>query len=231
MSRALGTPWFLIPVMLALCGCERQTPPAEGGTAAPSGAAAATSAPAAGAPEAGALLLCPVTGQPIDRQVAAQFRGRWVYFADQAAQDEFARDPYHFADAVKAQWNADEPLRVQVQCPVTGTPPRADIFVGRGLDAVYFATEDAKAKYAADPAQYAAKLADCYTYQTLCAHSGMNIDPQVTLAFKGRTLYFFCENCRAAFEQEPPAEQTHLLQLVDAQIAAHRAAWERRGQP
>lgn len=238
MFHTLGRVSLVASLTLVLCGCEQKTLPAGAPAAPPSGAAATASAsesapseartPAATQP---AAILCPVTGKPIDRHYAEQFRGRWVYFANQAALDEFTRDPYRFADAVKAQWNVDEPLRVQVHCPVTGEPPKPDIFVGRGLDAVYFATEDAKAKYVADPAQFADKLTDCYTYQTLCAHSGMDIDPQVTLDFKGRTLYFFCENCRAAFEKEPAAEQAHLLQQVDAQIAAHRAAWEKRHQP
>ncbi|MEW6251600.1 MAG: hypothetical protein AB1716_13210, partial [Planctomycetota bacterium] len=92
-------------------------------------------------------LLCPVTNAPIDPAHATRFRGRWVYFASHEALEKFTADPLEYAEGVQAQWAANQPLRAQVRCPVTGQPPSPDIYTGLGEDAVFFASPEAREKW------------------------------------------------------------------------------------
>jgi len=173
-------------------------------------------------------VLCPVTQQPVDRHFVARFRGRWVYFADEAAQKKFTADPYEYAEAVQAQWEADPVLRMQVRCPVTGDAADPAVFVGQGEDAVYFASEGAREKWtqagAAQQAEYRRKLTDCYTFQTGCATCGGLIDPAAHQDVDGRTLYFCCLGCAKHLD----ADQAKFLAQVAEQIKNHQAAWHAR---
>lgn len=174
-------------------------------------------------------ILCPVTGQPVDWNIVERFRHRWVYFATEAARDKFTEDPFEYADGIAAQWEANHPLRLQVTCPVTGKPVDRDVYVGTGLDAVYFADEAAKRKWAENPDKHRQKLTEeCYTYQTRCAHSGQLIDPAVNLKIDERVVYFFCPMCRNGFQKESKAHQAELLKQVDEQITRNKAAWKLR---
>ncbi|MEW6197926.1 MAG: hypothetical protein AB1601_04595 [Planctomycetota bacterium] len=186
-----------------------------------------TTAPASTQPAAAPVVRCPVTGRPVDRACVTRFRNRWVYCADPAALQKFRDDPYEFADGVRTQWEADKPLRVQVRCPVTGQVPQSTIYVGVGEDAIYFATEAARDKWLADPAAGRDKLGACYTFQTGCATCGMTINPGVTRAVDGRTVYFCCEGCAAEFDRDP---RPH-LRRIDEQVRANEAAWKQRRSP
>lgn len=174
--------------------------------------------------------LCPVTGEKIDRQVSVQFRGRKVYFASAAARDKFNADPYAYADAVKRQWHALRPLRLQVACPVTGQPVDPAVSAERPADAaalddapLYFASEDARAAWLKDPKAFDTRLATCYTFQTICPCGFSEAKPNISLKVGDRTIYFCCTGCRAGFEHDPPD-----LKKLDEQIQASQAAWEAR---
>lgn len=169
-------------------------------------------------------ILCPVTGKPIDRDCVGRFRGRWVYFATSEAREKFELDPYAFAEGLQAQWALDRPLRVQVLCPVTDEPCSNAVYTGKGLDAVYFATEEAKARWEKDAEPYRKKLEKCYTFQTGCATCGQPINPVAARVFDGRKLYFCCTGCPAGFEADKAAN----LKRVDQQIAANEAAFKKR---
>jgi YHS domain-containing protein len=176
-------------------------------------------------------VLCPVTEKPVDWRIARQFRKRWVYFATEAAREKFKQDPFEYSDRVVEQWEANPPVRLQVKCPVTGKPVDEGVFVGEGLTAVYFANDKAKKQYAKEPKKYAKRLEkECYTYQTLCAHSDQPIDPEVSREIEGRTVYFRCPHCAAAFMEEK-AEWPKLLKKLDAQIAKNKKLFvERTGK-
>jgi YHS domain-containing protein len=173
-------------------------------------------------PAAKAPVLCPVTNQPVDRNIVTRYRNRWVYFANQDALQKFEKDPTKYADGLKAQWEADKPLRVQVKCPVTGETPKPDIYVGKGEDAVFFASDEAKQKWLKDSQPYQKKLDDeCYTYQTICVTDGSVIDPAASREVDGKTIYFCCPACYDAFMKDKAAN----LKAVDEQIKANRTAW------
>ena len=211
---------LVLPLCLLACVAARAA--AQPATTQPAAPPTATTQPATTAPAT--LIPCPVTGRPIDRAVVTRFRNKWVYFADADALRKFETDPYEYADQVQRQWALDRPLRVQVRCPVTGRPIDPQIYDGRGETAVFFATAAARDEYRADPARFASKLDDSFTYQAGCGTCGGDIVPDVSLPDDGRVLYFCCRGCRAAFEKDPAAYRSKIL----AGIAANAAAWRAR---
>jgi len=211
---------LVLPLCL-LAGLAARAP-AQPASTRPAAPPPATTGPAATAPAA--AIPCPVTGRPIDRNVVTRFRNRWVYFADTAALQTFEADPYEYADQVQRQWALDRPLRVQVRCPVTGRPIDPQIYDGHGETAVFFATAAARDEYRSDPARFAAKLDQAFTFQTGCGTCDGDILPDVSLLDDGRTLYFCCRGCRAAFEKDPAAYRSKIL----ARIAANETAWRAR---
>lgn len=166
-------------------------------------------------------ILCPVTGKPIDRRLTEHFRTKWVYFATVEAVEKFKKDPYEFVEGVLAQWEADKPLRVQVRCPVTGKPIDSGIYAGQGLEAIYFASDDARQKWLQNRKPFADKLADCYTFQTGCGLCGGDISPAVLRDIDGHTVYFCCVGCVDGFAKN----KAENLKRVDEEIKAHEAAW------
>lgn len=195
------------------------------GADAPAPADAATPPGSQPASRAVPAVRCPVTNQPVDWECVARFRGRWVYFANAEARRKFLADPYEHADGVRAQWDANRPLRVQVRCPVTGDPVDAAIFAGEGVHAVYFASEDARRKWLDDRAPFQPRLeAECYTFQTGCALCGMAINPRAQRELDGQTLYFCCDGCAVRSAQEPAA----CVQRAAGQARANEATWKQR---
>lgn len=171
-----------------------------------------------------APVLCPVTGKPIDRTQVTRFKDRWVYFADAAAKEKFLADPLEYALEVQKQWAADVPPRMQVKCPVTGKPVKDTIYVGAGWDAVYFATDEAKAAYEKEPAKYLKRLEkECYTYQTVCVVSDSPIDLQVSRDYQGKTIYFRCAHCQGEFDKAE--DKDALLKKAEAQEREHKKTW------
>jgi YHS domain-containing protein len=169
-------------------------------------------------------VLCPVTNEPIDRGCVARFRGKWVYFANDEAKARFEGDPYEYSEGVKAQWDADKPLRVQVKCPVTGKTPASDVYTGAGLTAVFFADQPALKKWASYDAEAKMKaLKGCFVYQTGCATCGMPINIRVKREIDGQPLYFCCEGCVAAFAKDNPER----LREIQRTIRSNQAAWKR----
>jgi YHS domain-containing protein len=210
-----------------LAGMILMTIPIAAQDASPQGKPAATQPAAAGkgaaatAPASPAVL-CPVTGKPIDRSCVTRFRGKWVYCANPDAVKEFEKDPYKYSDGVQAQWAADKPLRVQVKCPVTGERPNPEIFVGQGVDAIFFASDDARQKWLKDSQPFQKRLeAQCYAYQTECPVGGGAIDPAVSRTVDDRIVYFCCDGCAAEFAKN----KAEYLKQVDEQIRANKTAW------
>jgi YHS domain-containing protein len=179
--------------------------------------AAAKAAAAAGA-------VCPVTGRPINPEIWTDVEGKRVYFADEAARTKFLEDPGQYAEAMRAQWELMRPPRVQVLCPVTGKPVNPQISTLWNGERIYFATPEAKAAFEEQPQRYAGKLKDCYTFQTVCPCGYGEIRPDVSLEYKGRTLYFCCPGCREAFKRNPDA----MMKQIDERIEANKRRWEQQ---
>jgi YHS domain-containing protein len=167
--------------------------------------------------------LCPVTKKPIDRTIATLYHDKWVYFASKEAQATFQKNPNDYLEGVKEQLLANPVLRVQIKCPVTKNPPKPNIYVGAGEDAICFATEDAKASWQreATPEQRRFLEAECYTFQSRCGTCSMDIKPESTLKVDGKTVYFCCDGCAKKFEEQLAAN----LKKVDEQITANQKAY------
>lgn len=168
-------------------------------------------------------VLCPVTGKPIDRAVFARFRGKRVYFADKSCVEKFLADPSEYAEALKAQWKALTPLRVQVACPVTGEPIDKQFFVETPERDIYFASAEAKAKWEASAEKFADKLDSCYSFQTHCGTCPGEYNPQVFEEHDGRRIYFCCPGCRGVFQKDP----AKFMKDYEAGVAANEAAWKK----
>jgi YHS domain-containing protein len=168
--------------------------------------------------------VCPVTGQPIDPNISTEVEGKRVYFADEAARAKFLDDPGQYQEGVQQQWELMRPARVQVLCPVTGKPVNPEVSTLWNGERVFFAMPEAKAAWKQEPQRYAGKLEESYTFQTVCSCGYGDIRPDVSLEYKGRTLYFCCPGCREAFKRNPEP----MLKQVDERIEANKRRWERQ---
>jgi YHS domain-containing protein len=189
--------------------------------------ATATSHPAlAPAAKSQVSALCPVDHRSVNAGVFSRFRGKRVYFCGSACRERFDRAPDDFADALRAQWAALKPLRVQVKCPVTGRPIDRSVFVEAADSDLYFADAAARAAWVRDPAQYAERLDACFTFQTTCGTCENEPRAGVWREFGGRTVYFCCPGCMERMKQDPAA----FLPTIEKQVAANEAAWRARSE-
>jgi YHS domain-containing protein len=168
--------------------------------------------------------VCPVTGRPIDLNVWTELDGKRIYFADEAARAKFQENPGQYAENVRKQWELMRPPRVQVLCPVTGQPVNRQVSTLWNGERIYFASPAAKATWEEHPQRYAEKLKQCYTFQTVCPCGYGDIRPDVSLEYKGRTLYFCCPGCRDAFRRNPEP----MLKQMHQRIEANKRRWEQQ---
>ena len=79
---------------------------------------------------------------------------------------------------------------------------------------IAFCCPKCKAKFDADPAQFAAKVRevvgggegdDKQPINETCPVSGEAVDPAQTVEHDGRVVAFCCGNCKAKFEADPSA--------------------------
>jgi YHS domain-containing protein len=122
-------------------------------------------------------------------------------------------------EAVEALLAAEPPRQpVNSECPVSGKPVDPAVTAEHEGKLVAFCCADCRAKFTADPAKFAAKLApapaspaapaqappvQASTVNTVCPVSGKPVDAAVTLLYEGRVVGFCCESCRTKFEKEP----------------------------
>lgn len=144
-----------------------------------------------------AKAMCPISGHPLDFFAHAATDEGPVYFCCAKCIGEYEKDKAKYADAVAAQRTALAGMdKVQVTCPVTNEPCDKKISLDADGQKVFFASEEAKSKYQAEPAKFKAALANSYTFQTKCPIMGKGIDPKrfVTLA-DGNKVYVCCGQC------------------------------------
>ncbi len=174
-----------------------------------------------------AKLTCAVTDEPADMKSFTVYRGKRVYFCCDDCIKPFKEDPDKYAAAVKAQWEALKPMRVQTVCPVTGEPVKHEQYVSTPDFEIFFASEEAKKTWEKDSSKYASKMDECFTFQTTCPVSGKEIDPTASDKLDGRMVYFCCPNCPAAAKKDTAAT----LKKVDEVVAANKKAWEAHKKP
>ncbi len=152
-----------------------------------------------------ALPKCPVMGNPVNFAVKTMTDQGPVYFCCPMCIPKLEKDPKAYAEKVAAQRAAlAKRPRVQVSDPVSGKPIDKKVVLEQKGQKIYFASADDKKTYEADPAKYAAKLADSYTYQTRCPVSGEEIDPAAFSDLPtGQRIYFCCMDCPKELLADP----------------------------
>lgn len=161
---------------------------------------AMSGAPKAAVAPALAQRTCPVTGEPIKRDVFIEHDGEKVYFCCSGCIPKFKASPAKYLPAVYRQLY---PQTVQVTCPVMGGTvdgKTSTEYHGRRID---FCCDSCISKFKADPAKYLSKIEKLSTYQVHCPVTGKAIDPAVNVEHKGKTIYFNSEDALAKFKSDP----------------------------
>jgi YHS domain-containing protein len=165
---------------------------------------------------------CPVSGKPAGEDHMVQLKnGDKVYFCCDNCPKAFQADQKKFTLQVRRQLLETGQI-AQVACPVTGKPMSKDHTVEVGTTKVAFCCDKCEAKYkeASDEDKlkmvFAGKaFTQGFTRQTLCPVSGKPIDPEHSVEYKGKKVYFCCPNCPAAFEKDPEKYADKLPQLKE----------------
>ena len=106
---------------------------------------------------------CPVMeGNPIDKNLFVEYKGKKVYFCCDTCVSLFEKDPEKYISKLP-QFKTDETVASvatpqQTQCPVMGGPINKDIFIEYKGKKVYFCCDGCDDKFLADPEKYLAKL-------------------------------------------------------------------------
>ncbi len=151
------------------------------------------------------LPLCPVMGDSVDFNVKTMTDAGPVYFCCEGCVKKYESNPEKYAKKTAAQRAALAKLkRVQVNCPISGSPLDGKTFAVIEGKGVSFCCKGCVAKYEKEPAKYAAKLEAGYTYQTRCPVMGGKIDPAVyTDLPTGERIYLCCPSCEARLLKNP----------------------------
>jgi YHS domain-containing protein len=152
---------------------------------------------------------CPVSGKPaVETAVLELPRGGGkVYFCCENCPKAFKADPKRFELKVQRQMLETGQI-AQVACPVSGKPVNKEVKAELGQAKVGFCCEKCLAKFneADDDGKLKlvfAKLDKGFTRQTKCPVSGKPINPEYTVEYKEKKVYFCCPNCPKAFEADP----------------------------
>jgi len=148
---------------------------------------------------------CPVMGEPVDFSVKTMTKEGPVYFCCKMCIKKFNDEPSKYTQGLSEQKKALAKLpKVQVTCPVSGEPIDTKVFIEERGKKTYFCCKGCIDKYKKDPAKFAAKLADSYSYQTKCPVMNGEIDPGTFITLKtGQTIYFCCKGCDKKFLKDP----------------------------
>ena len=134
--------------------------------------------------------------------------------------DQVKADEKKFTSKAHAQFLATKQI-VQVACPFSGGPINdATITEIAGVKVGFCCDKcEGKVKGEADEAKQIemvfAKLDKGFTSQTKCPVSGAKIDATKTVEYKGKKVYFCCENCPKSFEKDPAKFEAKLPQLKE----------------
>lgn len=99
---------------------------------------------------------CPVTGDPIKKEIFVDIQGQRVYFCDHGCAAEFSKD----SEKYFKQFETDKILleSIQKDCPILGGAINPKIFRDYKGRRVYFCCEPCKAEFDKDPEGVLKKL-------------------------------------------------------------------------
>jgi YHS domain-containing protein len=152
---------------------------------------------------------CPVSGKPAVEKSVVELpkNGGKVYFCCDNCPKAFNNDPKKFDNQVRRQFLETGQV-VQVACPVSGQPFDKEVTVEVGQAKVGFCCKNCLAKFEAADDDGRLKLVFAnlekgFTRQTKCPVSGKPINPEATVEYEGKKVYFCCPGCPPAFEANP----------------------------
>ena len=171
---------------------------------------------------------CPVMGGSVDGKTFIQYQGRRIDFCCDGCPQAFKANPAKYLDKMK-QLSTD-----QVHCPVTGKAINPKVSSKHEGKAVYFGSEDARTRFEAEPAKYAAALRpetgivargpsadeDLILYITSpgesSIHKRKDLKPAV---YEGKTWFLFSDDGVRRF-QANPAEYAKALEVQMKKLLA-----------
>ncbi len=165
---------------------------------------------------------CPVSNKPAGEDHVVELKnGDKVYFCCDNCPKAFKADRKKYQPAVNRQL-VETGQVVQVACPLTGKPMNKEVSVEAGEAKVGLCCKNCFAKYEKASDEEKLKLLfvgknfnQGFTRQTMCPVSGKPIDPEHSVEYKGKKVYFCCPNCPGAFEKDPAKYVDKLPQLKE----------------
>jgi YHS domain-containing protein len=165
---------------------------------------------------------CPVSGKPAGEDHVVELKnGDKVYFCCDNCPKAFKANPKKYDLQVKRQL-VETGQVVQVACPMTGKPMSKDHTAKVGEAEVAFCCDKCQGKFekASDEEKlkllFAAKdFNQGFTRQTTCPVSGKPINPEHSVEYKGKKVYFCCPNCPDAFKKDPESFMDKLPQFKE----------------
>jgi YHS domain-containing protein len=98
-------------------------------------------------------VVCPVSGQPVDRSVSVEHSGQKVYFCCRGCVGKFTAAPEKYATALANSYT------YQTKCPVMGGEIDPQAFItGAGGRKIYFCCKGCEKKLLAEPSKYLPRL-------------------------------------------------------------------------
>ena len=160
---------------------------------------------------------CPVLENDALEDMSVAYKGKKIYLC---CPDEFQADPKAFAAKANFQLLQTGQI-VQVACPLSGhdLDPNLNVKVNGvkiGLCCKNCKTKLDKASESKKLELVFTSLEKGFTLQTKCPVTDKTIDPQFSLEYKKKTVYFCCKNCPAAFKKNLEKYVAKLPQFVEA---------------
>lgn len=174
---------------------------------------------------------CPVSGKPAGESHMVELKnGDKVYFCCDNCPKAFKADQKKYTTGVRRQLLETGQI-AQVACPLTGKKMDKDHTAKAGEAEIAFCCEKCQAKYEKASDEEKLKMVFAgkdfnqgFTRQTKCPVSGKPINPEQSVEYKGKKVYFCCPNCPAAFEKNPEQYADKLPQLKEKPAKKKKAA-------
>ncbi|MCU0611193.1 MAG: hypothetical protein MUE60_05325 [Candidatus Eisenbacteria bacterium] len=183
--------------------------------------------------------LCPVMGNPINKDIFVDHDGQRVYLCCNGCVGEFKKSPGKYLSKMAADGIMVEKSPVaQTMCPVMNQPINREIFADHDGQRVYFCCNGCVGEFKKDPSAYLKKMTDAGVTpevapvaQTVCPVSGDPINTACFMDHEGRRVYFCGDDCKAAFSKSPGKYVENLVGSAVAPAGSDCAKPARGGCP
>jgi len=156
---------------------------------------------------------CPIMAGKLDEKSSVEYMGYLIKTCCPDCIAAVKKDPVAAIQKIRA--NGEKPalaanFKSQTVCPLSGEPVKDDVYVVKNNVLVKFCCPDCKAKFVKDwDKSLAAMLKKGQApilltlAQTACPLTGEAINKESSVEYKGKKIYFCCEDCKAKFNASP----------------------------